>query len=311
MIKLEEIQEIRLQWDWQVAVIPKEYIKELQYKETASNGSEIECEQILLAVDLEYVSTHPLENETIMIRERIQAKDTWYIEVITQSEKMIFNIPSYRKEIYCSNKNILVGQDAENLCELHQIEKDSYIMKWRELGKQEISMNQEEWKILFEKDSLTKISNWKHQLGLELIDRILLKNREENLDVIKRIHKIDTRTGEFYSMKKGYVLSKEYYPLHGVDIFIFNAKNHSHHWNFNFILVPNLAQKEQSLYKIIEEGIPNEDTKNYFSRTMIVHNANEKLQEDMLEYLNENLIFVTYQELNQIWYDVHKEWNLL
>lgn len=312
MIKLEELKEVRILWDWQEAVIPIEYIKKLQYQEVKKNTYEIECREVVLEMDLAYIKSHALiGDKEVTIEGSIQNKDIWSVELVTKNEKMILTPPSYRKEIYCGEKEFVVSEDAENLCETHQIEGEIYRIEWKEEEEKDSCMSPREWSIFFQKANLTDISNITHQLGIELVDRILFKNKEENLDVIKRIHETDMRIGKIYSIKKGYTLSKEYYPLHGLDIFILNAKNHSHHWNFNFILVPNLKKEEQSLYKVIEEGIPNEDTKNYFSRTMIVHEEKDSLQEDMLEYLNENLIFVTYQELNQIWYEIHKEWNLL
>lgn len=312
MIKLEEIKEVRILWDWKEAVIPREYVKKLQYQEVKKSNYEIGCSEVVLEIDLAYIKSHTLmDEEEVTIEERIQNKDIWSVELVTKNESIILNPPSYRKEIYCGKKEFLVSEDAENLCEMHQIEEEIYRIEWKEAEEKDIYMSPREWSIFFQKAKLTDISNITHQLGIELVDRILFKNKEENLDIIKRIHETDMRIGEIYSIKKGYTLSKEYYPLHGLDIFILNAKNHSHDWNFSFILVPNLEKEEQSLYKVMEEGMPNEDTKNYFSRTVIVHEEKDNLQEDMLEYLNENLIFVTYQELNQIWYEIHKEWDLL
>ena len=315
MVRLEETQEVRLQWDWQEAIFPREYVRKLQYEEGTKRNNEIECSKVILAVDLAYIKEHnivsPISKKEITIFDRLQEKDVWNIVLITEKEKYTLNLPSYRKESYCGEKELLVSEDAQNLCERHQVEKAIYTVVWEEIEEKEFYMSQGEWSIFLQKGNLTDISTITHPLGIELVDRVLLKNKEENLDMLYRIHEADTRRKEIYNIKKGYTLSKEYYPLHGIDIFILNAKNHAHHWNFNFILVPNLAQEEQNLYKVIEEGIPNEDTKNYFSRTIIVYDEKEKLKEEMLGYLNENLLFVTYQELNKIWYEVHKEWNLL
>lgn len=71
-------------------------------------------------------------------------------------------------------------------------------------------------------------------------------------------------------------------------------------------------------------GEPNDDTKNYFSRNILVFNDNINVEKTMLEFyrkvyknknkieiLNEKLLFTTNKEINKIWYDIHKEWNLL
>lgn len=71
-------------------------------------------------------------------------------------------------------------------------------------------------------------------------------------------------------------------------------------------------------------GEPNDDTKNYFSRNILIFNDNVNVEKTMLDFyrkvyknknkieiLNEKLLFTTNKEINKIWYDIHKEWNLL
>lgn len=71
-------------------------------------------------------------------------------------------------------------------------------------------------------------------------------------------------------------------------------------------------------------GEPNDDTKNYFSRNILIFNDNVNVEKTMLDFyrkvyknknkieiLNEKLLFTTNKEINEIWYDIHKEWNLL
>ena len=114
--------------------------------------------------------------------------------------------------------------------------------------------------------------------------------------------------------------------MYGIDIFIVNAINHSHHWNFSFVLIPNLETQEDRnrIYKVIYDSVPNEGTKNYFSRCILVFNDNINLEEFMLEFyrntykntnpikvLNEKLLFVTYKDINKFWYDIHNSWDSL
>lgn len=131
---------------------------------------------------------------------------------------------------------------------------------------------------------------------------------------------------EILGIKKGYMCTQEYYPINGTGIVILNAQNHAHRWNFNFVLIEKIDNEKdkENLYKVICEGEPNDDTKNYFSRNILVFNDNVNIEETMLDFyrkvyknrnkievLNEKLLFTTNKEINEIWCDIHKKWNLL
>ena len=167
MVRLEEIQEVRLQWDWQEAIFPREYVRKLQYEEGTKRNNEIECSKVILAVDLAYIKEHnivsPISKKEITIFDRLQEKDVWNIVLITEKEKYTLNLPSYRKEIYCGKKELLVSEDAENLCEVHKIEENTYSMEWKEAEENEVYMSQKEWSVFFQKEKLTKISSLTHQ----------------------------------------------------------------------------------------------------------------------------------------------------
>lgn len=85
-----------------------------------------------------------------------------------------------------------------------------------------------------------------------------------------------------------------------------------------------MKKTRKSYIMLYVAGEPNDDTKNYFSRNILIFNDNVNVEKTMLDFyrkvyknknkieiLNEKLLFTTNKEINEIWYDIHKEWNLL
>lgn len=58
---------------------------------------------------------------------------------------------------------------------------------------------------------------------------------------------------EILGIKKGYICTEEYYPIHGTDVVILNAQNHAHLWNFDFALVEKIDNEKdkKKLYNVI------------------------------------------------------------
>lgn len=351
------MKEVKICWDWEDIVIPKEYIKELKYKYEKQRGEELYCNNVILELDLQYIKTHNIaENEKLglTVFDSLQQKNIWNIEIVNDNNETISLIlPSNRKDNYCKEEQYVIKWEAKNLCEHHKIQKNTYCIEWNEVEEKNTYMNPEEIRIFFKKQLLSKIFNGNHYLGTEVLSHILEQNRKEKSisdrieelskkdngvevilhnfkedirEIIYRIHDVDARRGKVYGIKKGYILTEEYYPLHGIDIIIVNAKNHSHHWNFNFVLIPKIEKEEdkKSIYEVICNSEPKEDTKNYFSRTILVFNDEINVEEFMVKFYRkvykntnkidikkEKLLFTTNKEINKIWYDIHKQWDLL
>lgn len=203
-INSEDIKEVKFCWDWKYAVIPKEYINKFIYNEVESNkySNDTLCNYVNLEIDLEYIKTHKLyesfSNDLDLeesIFDVLQEKNTWYLKIIYNNEKSIeINLPSYRKDFYCSEENYLSAWDAKNSCEHHKIQNNNYIIEWIEPEKRDIYMNQKEINIFFKKGNLSEISTFTHSLGIEIVDRILKLNVKEN-SITDRIEQLSKKDG--------------------------------------------------------------------------------------------------------------------
>lgn len=63
-LDLDKIEEVRLCWDWEVAIIPPEYIKKIKYegiltnKNSNSNYTSYECDYVYIELDKEHLEKH-------------------------------------------------------------------------------------------------------------------------------------------------------------------------------------------------------------------------------------------------------------
>ena len=335
-IKKEDIKSVVLEWDWNEISIPNNKIQKLIYEEEKSNGREIWCNFVSIEIDLSFMQ----EDNRI---EKIQEKNIWNVAIIRKNnEEFTLTLPSYRKDSYCGEaKEIDIAWKYENLCEQHEVKGNTFLLQWNELKEQEIYMNEQEMSKFFQKGNLSSISKLTHPLLVEFLKRIIEQNEKESsiFTKIEALSKKDNKPTIHFSnlgesiihikqqienaishRMKGYKIEEKYEPIYGQDRYYINVKNRAHHWNFNFIFLTEL----KNLEKIICEIEPNADTKNYFSRNILVFKDNVNIEETMLdlyrkiysnrdniEIENETLLVTTYSKINQMWYHIHKEWNLL
>ncbi len=329
-LKKEDIKAVVLEWDWDEISIPNNKIQNLVYEEEKSNRHDIHCNFVSIEIDLSFMQ----EDNRI---EKIQGKNIWNVTIISKNnEKFTLTLPSYRKDSYCGEtKKIDIAWEYENLCEQHEVKENTFLLQWNELKEQEIYMNEQEMSKFFQKGNLSSIANLTHPLAVELLKRIIEQNTaEENtfnkIEKLSQIHfnnigeanlNVKKQIEDGISNKmKGYKIEEKYEPIYGLDRYYINVKNGVNHWNFNFIFLTEL----KNLEKIICAIEPNADTRNYFSRNILVFKDNVNIEETMLDLYrkiysnrnnikieNETLLVTTYSKINQMWYHIHKEWNLL
>ncbi len=329
-LKREDIKAVVLEWDWDKISIPNNKIKKLVYEEEKSNGREIWCNFVSIEIDLSFMQ----EDNKI---EKLQEKNIWNVAIIRKNnEEFTLTLPSYRKDNYCGEtKEIDIAWEYENLCEQHEVKENTFLLQWNELKEQEMYISEQEMSKFFQKGNLSSIANLTHSLAVELLKRIIEQNTaEENtfnkIEKLSQIHFNNIEEANLNVKKqiedaishrmKGYKIEEKYEPIYGLDRYYINIKNRAQHWNFNFIFLTEL----ENLEKIICAIEPNEDTKNYFSRNILVFKDNVNIEETLIEVYkniyanknsieieNETLLVTTYSKINQVWYHIHKEWNLL
>lgn len=224
-INIEDMKEIKFCWNWEYAVIPKEYVNKLIYNEVKKDNYSIYCDYIALEIDLEYIKTHKLcesfSNDSELeesIFDVLQARNTWNLKIVYNNEKSIeINLPSYRKDFYCSEEKYFSAWNAKNLCENHKIQNNNYIVEWKELEEKDTYMNSKEMSMFFKKGNLSEFSTNTHSLGIEIFDRILKLNMKDNsiTDNIEQLSKEDNGAVVVFDKFKENVL-KIIHRLHNV-----------------------------------------------------------------------------------------------
>lgn len=352
-IDLDKIRQVRLHWDWTLAILPREAIYRLAYepvKEAKEN------ESVILEMDLAYIQSH----HCAWMDEGKPETDTSILEALKECNieelewqgteeirRSFLDLPSNRRSVYTTEKKWANEWEAPNLCEHHTIQGNRYILEWKKAEREEVDAKLEEWKIFFKSGNLCQIGWNQDALGTVLFDRILEENRKENAvwkrieklsggevtfpdyaemltKTRRKIHEINHATRELLGLKRGYLVTQITEQVHEMDIAILNAKNHAHHWNLNWICASNLENEKESqrLEQVLLAGEANEDTANYFSRTILVVEEKSKIEEWLLKYYRkiygrktkitgEKLLVITTEDLNQYWYEIRQKWRLL
>ena len=202
---------------------------------------------------------------------------------------------------------------APNLCEKHSISKNSYKIEWHESTREEMTLTYDELITLFKKGILST-EYTQHEIGIELFEKILNSNiKNQNLKVdsfnlLRRIRESNLRTKKLYRRKLSYQAKEEYDETDGIEKINLNFTNHTYKWNLTFLFVNKSENLNNTLEKL---SIP--DTTHYFHRTILIFKDDEKIKKFKNTYQlnNEELfLFTTVDELNELWYHIHKEANL-
>ncbi len=318
---LDNVKEVILHWDWSYITIPKTEIKLLKYnkiKEKLNTAYPyIECNYVCIKIKLDYLKTKYKDTKYSLL-DYIQSRNIWDIEIITQNEeKLVLNLPSYRKESYFPNKYYL-SMDAPNLCEKHSVYHQLYKIVWIPPSKKDMWMSYDEL-LLFFKHKILSVYYTQHEIGIELFERILksnIKNRNlKNIDtfsILKRIREANDRTKNLYRRKVAYQVNEEYVSTHGIHRIHLNFTNHSYKWNLTFLFV-NSSTYNKNLYSVLKQlCLP--DTSHFFHRTILIFKDKNNIKEFTKTYHNipkEMLLYTTVQELNELWYHIHNEADLV
>ena len=318
---LDNIKEVRMNWDWNYITIPKEELKLLKYNKIDEKVKTIhpyiKCDYVCIEINLDYLKTQ-YNNTEYSLLDYIQKKNIWNIEVTMQNEEIItLDLPSYRKESYFPN-NYYLSMDAKNLCEKHSVSENIYKIEWVTLSKKEMWISFEELPLFF-KNGILSIYYTVHEIGIELFERILMSNIQkqnlQNIDtfsMLKRILESNERTKTLYRRKLSYQVNEEYTSTDGIERIHLNFSNHSYKWNLTFLFV-NSSTYNKKLDSILEQ-LCKPDTPHFFHRTILIFKNEKSIDEFHNTYPNlskEQFLYTTLEEINELWYHIHDEANLV
>ncbi len=319
--ELNNIKEVIFHWDWSYIIIPQNEIKLFKYnkikEELNTAYSYIKCDYVCIEINLDYLKTNYNDTEYSLF-DYIKGRNIWDIEVIMQNkEKIYIELPTYRKESYFPNTHYL-SMDAINLCEKHSMLQQYYKIEWALPSTKDIWMNYQELLSFFEHGILSTYYT-QHEIGIELFERILksnIKNRNlQNIDsfsILKRIRESSERTKKLYRRKVAYKVNEECDSTYGIKKIHLNFSNHSYKWNLTFLFVDS-STYNKTLDSVLKQlCLP--DTSHFFHKTILIFKDENNIDEFTNSYTSipqEMFLYTTVQEINDLWYHIHEEANLV
>lgn len=323
-IPFEEIKEIRLHWDFESVIFPREKIKNFSYvlnenhvsysKPFESWGKQFAVSLVSLEVDLEYAKKSYVyygekEDKTKMAFPLLKSCTTWNLEIITNKEEAIgVIVPSFYKDLEMEKGGVNVW-NAKNYFENVLETKDSFVLKW-EVDTNKLQVTFEELESLF-KTNRIGASKTGLLIQVELLNRLLKeKNEEERRLVMGRISELNRSNHyQFRYLKRGYKcnISSEENKI------TCHIKNKSYSGNIYYLFVRENKIEKQ---KLLQDKL---DTSHYFSRIILAFDKNINIEkttnqfrnqwnEEEKKYFSEKLLWIDYEQLVQIWIELYKKW---
>lgn len=192
LVNIEALKEVRICFDWERMLIPKEYVKHLSYEVVSDDQNGLWCSEIEFTCDLEYLQTngyytgnnieyyqenHITSNSSCTMYERLEKKDVWFLELIyLDGSSLEVNPPTNRKDYYSSTKQYITAWDAPNACEIHKIKENLLHIKWQDTKE---DMKEEEIKVFLKKGYFGKGERKRDSFGLYLFKEVLKKHFKE------------------------------------------------------------------------------------------------------------------------------------
>ncbi len=314
------IKEIRLCWDWQTVVIPKEYLKEFTYelKQNSDNTELNDCSKLKLVMDLDYLKSHKvlngymvgleegIEDDTLIIN-LLSGLDIWFIKVIYNDDSSkVLDLPSYRMNSTLKTTDWF-NCFEKNTCEKHQILSNSYVIEWQYPKLEEVYMNKETSLSFLQSIFLTHHLTYDKLNSFELFEYLLkLKGMDDNTlnQAKKDIYTICDNKYQNYVLPKTITQECHYTNINNTDLIEYKIHNKSSEWLLNFIFVNDLTD----LNNLLDLKIIN-DTTNTFSSNILIVNDNQTKDKvlSLTKKLNltlTKLIIITMDEFNQAIYDI-------
>ena len=278
IVDINEIKSVIICFDWERMIIPRDYVKCLEYDDK-KNG-----ENVILEVDLDYIKNHKyfmgndldsyqknnIESDSnLTIWERLQGRNVWFLEVVYEDETVHMKLPSNRKDFYCHESQYIMPWDAINVCEVHSTDGGVFKIVW---SKNDVYMNEEELKLFLANDNLSEQVLYGVAFGVRLVEN-LYKDKLGNLTNIK--------------------LEEKHKRIDNLEI---NVLTLNQGREVNLALVTN-EEDMDIIHKVISED------KSYWI-LILNDNMNDKKDWD------ENVAVTRYSTFNKFWLDF-KDDNLL
>ncbi|MDE6285141.1 MAG: hypothetical protein K2M17_05290 [Bacilli bacterium] len=216
---------------------------------------------------------------------------------------LALNVPNYRKELYF-NKNRNEHRNAwedTNMCEHHEEKESTYVIHWY-YDKNDTFIADDEMKTFFQNELLA-MSDTHTWVTCSLSWVGAMFSLEEKKKYLSRVVVYDEKKDAILGWQhNGYNFDFSYKFEGDLDIYHLLFKSGSYAWLLKFVLVPFWDEKME---EVIMDMISKEkkDSSHYFSRIVLV--ASDSIDQEKLKQLkeaNEKLLYLTYADLNECWW---------
>lgn len=299
--KLEEIKEIRLNWDFENIILPKNVIRKFSYVYNKEMSKFIHEEGYLqeayLEIDLDFILNEfaYFDFKKSDYRKNIDIlkfNSLWYIIVTTMDDRIYDLIPPfYNKKLYLDQESNI--HNVSNTFEEHKRTEKSYIIYWKE-DKEKIRLTMDEMIELFKNKKKKGGPYLKDCIQIAALDIILEKDEKDRLAFLSIF--CDLAYNYIHHVKSEYKILTEYQEekgLSNIALHLDDGKNHGL-IQFTFVKDNNCCQ---DILGLLNFNLANKT----FGKTVLVLEDNPNLLEKEIAEL-ENVIVINLDKLNQIWF---------
>ena len=299
--KLEEIKEIRLNWDFENIILPKNVIRNFScvYDKEMRKfiREEVYLQEAYLEIDLDFILNEFAYFDFKKSDDRknidvLKFNSLWYIIVTTMDDKIYDLIPPFfNKKLYLDQESNI--HNVSNTFEEHKRTEESYIIHWKE-DKEKIRLTMDEMVELFKNKKKNGGPYLKGCIQIAALDIILEEDEKDRVDFLSIF--CDLVYNNIHHMKSEYEILTEYQEENGCSNIALHLDDGENHGLIQFAFV-----KDTNCYQDILGLLNFNLVNNTFGKIILVLDDNQNLLEEEITEL-ENVIIMNVDKLNQIWF---------
>lgn len=301
IFKLEEIKEIRLNWDFEDIILPKNVIRNFSCvynKEKSKFLHEIgHLQEAYLEMDLDFILNEFAYFDFKKSDDRknidiLKFNSLWYIIVTTMDDKIYDLIPPfYNKKLYLDQESNL--NNVSNTFEEHKRTEESYIIYWKE-DKEKIRLTMDEMIELFKNKKKKGAPHLKDYFQIAALDIILEEDEKDRLNFLSIF--CDLVYNYIHHIKSEYEILTEYQEKNGCSNIALHIDDGENHGLIQFAFVKD-TNCYQDILGLLNFNLANKT----FGKTILVLDDNQNLLEEEITKLG-NVIVMNLEKMNQIWF---------
>lgn len=313
---LDKIKEVKLWWDFEYVIFPKEVIKRLEYEINEENSMSYRClvSSFRIEVDLDYVNSGYVgsdeeKREDRKIIDLLKGNNIWNISIVNEEDcEYEFDVPSYEKD-FLLNQDGVNEWNAINRLEHHEIVGDTYIIDFK-IDDKDIFLTFLEMMKAFKSSKIASYHTGK-DLKLEVLfrcfadiyyDKNMVKQKEVLFKLLTRFMRFVVRKpySFFCDYSKGY----KFEVIDEGKLVKYFGKNHSYKTLINYVFISDMEDTS-----LVNDLLPIENSKHNASFIVVIYDNNID-EVKLKEKLGDEVIYLSKSKLDEYWLSIIKIWYL-